>query len=229
MRKLISTVVVCVILGLNVSAPAQVVDIERGQTNVALDVGLLESAASLTLSSVSSDVIAPGNIPDSVAFSINSRTASSLPTTFSYDPADFLGSFSGTIEHTGSVFFNTDTVEVGNFTIGFDPARAGTLGGAGTGFFVESTTGIAAILFDIVNIGTLEPTPTSLDIGADLAVSPEFGGFLFDNGLSATDLQGAVVGSALVEGVVPEPSSFVLLLMSLVGVSLGYRRSQSRR
>ena len=112
-----------------------------------------------------------------MAFPINSRTAASLPTTFSYDPTDFLGSFSGTIEHTGSVFFNMDTVEVGNFTIGYDPIRVGNLGGAGTGFFVASTTGISATLFDIVDIDNLVPTAASLEIGADLAVSPEFGGF----------------------------------------------------
>ena len=103
------------------------VDIVGGQTSVLLDTATLSAAASLDLSGVSGPVIAPGNLgAGSVAFPINPRSAASLPTTFSYDPANFLGTFSGTIEHTGSVLFNAGTVEVGNFTIGFDAARAGT-------------------------------------------------------------------------------------------------------
>ena len=189
-------------------AGAQPVSVIGGQTNVALDFDTLSAAASLDLSGVSSDVIAPRNIPDSVAFSINSRSAPSLPTTFSYDPSDFLGSFSGTIEHTGSVFFNNDTVEVGNFTIGFDANRAV---GANSGFFVESTTGIAAILFDIGAPSTLNPGSSELEIGADLLVSAEFGSFLFDNGLSATNLAGADVGDALVQATVPAPGAGAVL------------------
>ena len=189
-------------------AGAQPVSVIGGQTNVALDFDTLSAAASLDLSGVSSDVIAPGNIPDSVAFSINSRSVPSLPTTFSYDPSDFLGSFSGTIEHTGSVFFNNDTVEVGNFTIGFDANRAV---GANSGFFVESTTGIAAILFDIGAPSTLNPGSSELEIGADLLVSAEFGSFLFDNGLSATNLAGADVGDALVQATVPAPGAGAVL------------------
>ncbi|MEL7484816.1 MAG: hypothetical protein AAFN41_10735 [Planctomycetota bacterium] len=188
------------------TAGAQV-DVTGGQTNVLLDTATLSAAASLDLSGVSGPVIAPGNLgAGSVAFPINARDAASLPTTFSYDPTDFLGTFGGTIEHEGSVLFNNDTVEVGNFTIGFDAARAGTLGGNASGFFVESTVGIAAILFDVANPDQLDPTSSSLTIGADLLVSPEFGQFLFDNNLSSSNLQGADVGDALVEAV-PAPGT----------------------
>jgi hypothetical protein len=190
------------------AAGAQRVGVVGGQTNVALDFDTLAAAASLELSGVSSDVIAPGTIPDSVAFSINGRGAASLPTSFSYDPGDFLGSFSGSIEHTGSVFFNNDSVEVGNFTIGFDAGRAA---GANSGFFVESTTGIAAILFDIGAPSTLNAGTSELEIGADLLVSAEFGAFLFDNGLSQSNLAGADVGDALVQAVVPAPGAGAVL------------------
>ena len=205
------------------AAPAAAqVDVVGGQTNVLLDTALLSSAASLDLSGVSGPVIAPGNLGgDSVAFPINSRSAANLPTTFSYDPNDFLGSFSGTIEHSGSVLFNSDTVEVGNFTIGFDANRVGTLNGNASGFFVESTTGIAAILFDIAPPGKLSATSTELTIGADLLVSPEFGSFLFDNGLSSSNLQGADVGDALVEAI-PSPSGAALL--AFAGLSAARRR-----
>lgn len=207
-------------------AAAQTVELNGGQTNVALNFQALSDLASLDLSGVSDDVIVPGNIPDSVAFPINPRDASPLPTTFSYDPADFLGTFAGTIEHTGSVFFNDDAVEVGNFTIGYDAGRVGGLpSGDGSGFFVESTTGLPAILFDVVNIDlpNLVASNTELTIPGELAVSTEFGGFLFDNDLSMENLAGAVVGNALVEGVVPEPTTASLLLLSMLGLAIARR------
>ncbi|MEO0631928.1 MAG: hypothetical protein AAFY46_14570, partial [Planctomycetota bacterium] len=52
----------------------------------------------------------------------------------------------------------------------------------------------------------LDPTSSSLTIGADLLVSPEFGQFLFDNNLSSSNLQGADVGDALVEAI-PAPGT----------------------
>lgn len=194
------------------SVHAEQVGVLGGQTNVLLDTELLSSAASLELSSVAGPVIAPGNLgPDSVAFPINARDAATLPTTFAYDSDDFLGTFSGTIEHEGSVRFNADTVDVGDFTIGFDGARAGTLDGKASGFFVQDNVDLGAILFDIENPSTLSATATELVIGANLLVSPEFGAFLFDNGLSQSNLQGADVGDALVEAIVPEPASLALL------------------
>ncbi len=190
-------------------ASAQTVNVVGGQTNVLLDTAALSAAASLDLSGVSGPVIAPGNLgPDSVAFPITGGT------TFSYDPADFLGTFSGAITHEGSVLFNMDTVEVGDFTIGFDGARAGTLGGLASGFFVESTAGIPAVLFDIENPSALSATATNLDIEANLLVSPEFGGFLFDNGFSSTNLEGVDVGDAFVQGIVPSPGVGALGLVA---------------
>ncbi|MEM8757177.1 MAG: hypothetical protein AAGF47_05270 [Planctomycetota bacterium] len=183
------------------SATDNGIEIVGGRTSVALDFATLAAAASLDFSSVSDSVFAAGVIPGSVAFGINPRDAVGdlLPTTFSYTLGSFLTTFSGTIEHEGSVFFNSDTVEVGNFTIGFDAARIDALDGA-SGFFVESTVGIAAVLFDIAAPNDLVDNGTHLGIEADLLVSPEFGQFLFDNGLSASNLQGADVGDARVSG-----------------------------
>lgn len=170
-----------------------------GQTSVLLDTATLSAAASLDLSGVSGPVIAPGELGEgSVAFPINDRDAGGdlLSTSFGYNVGNFLGSFFGAIEHEGSVLFNDNSVEVGNFTIGFDASR---ITGNASGFFVESTVGIPAILFDIANPSALEARGDGLVIGADLLVSPEFAGFLFDAGLAATDLTGADVGDALVE------------------------------
>jgi len=188
------------------AASGEMFDVTGGQTSVLLDTDTLSTAASLDLSSVSADVIAPGEIgPNSVAFGINSRTASMLPTTFSYDAG--LTDFSGTIEHTGSVFFNSDSVEVGNFTIGFDMARVGD---DRSGFFVESTTGIAAILFDVATPSLLSADASGLIIEADLLVSSEFATFLSDNGLASSDLTGADVGDARVNAV-PTPGALGVL------------------
>ncbi len=204
-----------------VSSSALAVDVIGGRTSVLLDTATLSQAASLNLSGVSPSVIVPGDIPGSVAFPINSRTAAPplLPTTFSYSPADFLGTFAGEIEHEGSVFFNANTVEVGNFTIDFDAARAV---GPASGFFVKSNIGIAATLFDVAAPSSLVATASSLEIQANLLVSPEFAQFLQTNGLASSNLTGADVGDAFVNAVVPEPCGW--LLASLIPLALIRRR-----
>ncbi|MEL7485522.1 MAG: GC-type dockerin domain-anchored protein [Planctomycetota bacterium] len=170
-----------------------------GQTSVLLNTAALSDLASLDLSGVTSNVIVPGEIEGSVAFPINERGTKGelLPTSFGFDLGNFLGSFFGAIEHEGSVLFNNDTVEVGNFTIGFDATR---ITKDASGFFVESTVGIPAILFDVANPSELAAKGDGVVIGADLLVSPEFAGFLVDNGLAKLDLTGADVGDALFEG-----------------------------
>ena len=213
-------VIAAVVCSASYMTVARAVDVVSGQTSVLPDLGTLEAAASLVLSGTSDDVL-PGNLGDgSVAFAINPRNAAVLPTTFSYDPATFpaAGSFSGSIEHSGSLFFNDDAVEVGDFTIGFDGDRAGTLNGTASGFFVESNAGIAAIVFDVGAPSQAIATASDLTVAADLLVSPEFAGFLQSNGLAASDLSGADVGDALIEASsVPEPGS---LLLALAGMSV---------
>ncbi len=181
---------------------AQSFDVIGGQTSVLLDTATLSAAAGLDLSGVAGATIAPGELgPDSVAFPINARDARLTPTTFSYDAG--LTAFSGAIEHEGSVLFNNGTVEVGNFTIGFDPNR---VGGSNSGFFVESTTGVAAILFDVENPSAVVADASGLQITANLLVSPEFAGFLGD-----TALTGADVGDAFVNAAIPAPGAAAVL------------------
>lgn len=186
-------------------ASAQTVGVVGGQTSVLLDTDTLGSAASLVLSSVSADTIVPGNLgPNSVAFGITPATD------FTYDATDFTSGLGGSIEHAGQVLFNADTVVVGDFSIGFDAARAV---GDNSGFFVASTTGIAAILFDVEAPSALAFDEFSLTIEANLLVSPEFGTFLLDNQLASTDLTGADVGDAKVEAVTPTPGAFAALAL----------------
>ncbi|MEM6692969.1 MAG: PEP-CTERM sorting domain-containing protein, partial [Planctomycetota bacterium] len=214
----ILTFSVAMLFVLNSYAHAQTTFVIGGDTTVLLDTDTLSSAASLDFSGVSDDV---GTTPEGAAiFGINGRGAASLPTTFSYTPSS-LAPFAGTIEHTGSVFFNNDTVEVGNFTIGFDNDRVSA---TNSGFFVESTTGIGAILFDVAANPSVTAEVSSLAIDSDLLVSNEFATFLTDNSLATQDLTGADVGDASIRGIsaVPEPSS--ALLISLLGLGFVRRR-----
>lgn len=183
------------------SAQAQEFDVIGGSTSVLLDTALLSSAAGLDLFGTVGDVL-PGDLGmGSVAFPINARDGS-LPTTFSYDAG--LASFSGAIEHEGGVQFNDGAVTVGDFTIGFD---AGRVAGDNSGFFVESTLSIAAILFDVQ---LKDPAPiadaSDLIINADLVVSPEFAAFLGDAGLTGAD-----VGDAQINAIVPAPATAAVL------------------
>lgn len=196
---------------LAVSSQASAVGVLGGQTNVLLDTGLLASVG-LSLSGVGGPVIAPGNLgPDSVAFAINGRDASApaLPTTFKYTPGT-LAPFSGTIEHTGTVLFNDGALEVGNFTIGFDAARAGA---ATSGFFVaDNVTFVGVPLFDVGIPSALTASSSWLMVAANLLVSSELAGVLGNMGLTGVD-----VGDALVEAVaVPEPDTLSLMLAGLL-------------
>lgn len=207
---------------LAVSSQANAVSVLGGQTNVLLDVPLLASVG-LSLSGVGGPVIAPGNLgPDSVAFSINGRDAAApaLPTTFRFS-AGTLAPFSGTIEHIGTVLFNDGALEVGNFTIGFDAARAGA---ATSGFFVADNVTFAGVpLFDVGIPSALTASTDMLMIAANLLVSTELAGVLGNLGLTGVD-----VGDALVEAVaVPEPGALSLMLAGLLlGGLVVARRSQ---
>lgn len=168
-----------------------------GQTNVLLDLELLEEAAGLALTGASAEVIAPGNLgPDSVAFGITPGT------TFEYE--DGLASFSGTISHTGTITFN-DTVTVGDFNIGFDAGRVDSAAGT-SGFFVASTFGgTGLILFDLGTPSSVTAIPGELTVAGDLLVSAEFAGFLGNSALTGAD-----VGDALVQAV-PGPGVAAVL------------------
>jgi hypothetical protein len=196
-----------------VSAQQRFVD--GGQTSVLLDTATLSSVG-LDLSGVSSDVIVPGELgDDSVAFNVNSRTDTPA-TTFAYEIFD-LTPFTGTIEHMGSVFFdlNSTEIEVGDFSIGFDADR---VGGDNSGFFVESTVGLEAILFDVENPTNLDAGSSELIIEANLLVSAEFADVLGNTGLTGADVGDARVAATAI----PEPSGIALL--SMLGLGFVARR-----
>lgn len=210
-----STGLLCALIaGASTTGAVGQIQVTGGQTSVLLNLDALEAAAGLALTGASEDVIFPGNLGmGSVAFPINARDAGSLPTTFEYAPG--LASFSGTIEHTGTIEFNqpmgdtdpSDDVTVGNFRIGFDAGRATD---GRSGFFVQDTFSLGAILFDVAAPSEVVAEPGDLTIRADLLVSPEFGAALVQLGFAESDLTGVAVGEALVQAV-PAPGSAAVL------------------
>lgn len=200
-----------------VSASAEMVGVVGGQTNVALDFDLIAAATGLTLAGVSEGVIVPGNLENSVAFAITSPLAAGLPTTFAYDTADFFGTFSGTIEHRGAVYFGgAADVTVGNFTIGYDADLAS--------FQVSDNLDLGIALFD-VGITDASPMAATFDVWGDLLISGEFASLLIDLGLTGDDLTGVDVGDAWVEGLnQPVPAPGMLALLGLAGVTANRRR-----
>lgn len=215
---------VVVLLASTASPARAVLILAGGQTNVRLDPTIL-STAGLTISSFSPEVIVPGLWADSVAFPINSPS-DAPPTTLAFNPATFpgAGSFSGVVEHSGSVVFNGGALEAGNFTIGFDAARTGTLGGLASGFYVQNNIGVSAILFDLELTSATAP-PGELKVEGNLLLSPEFGQILVNLGLTMNNLRGLVVGEGRLRGnVVPEPATIALALGGLAMVALARKR-----
>ena len=213
MNKFVCTAAIAAGAVIASSATADMVGIVGGQTNVTLDFALLSSAAGLDLSGIT-----PGTLitedPSTVGFVITPPNAFDGPSTFGYDTGDFGGSFGGGIQHRGGVYFNDNAILVGNFGIGFDD-----------GWFVNSNVGLQGQLFD-VDITSAAPTADSFLAEGDLKVSEFFAGVLLELGLAGSDLTGAKVGSASIQGFMSNsvPAPGVLAMLGIGGLAARRRR-----
>ena len=213
MNKFVCTAAIAAGAVIASSATADMVGIVGGQTNVTLDFALLSSAAGLDLSGIT-----PGTLitedPSTVGFVITPPNAFDGPSTFGYDTGDFGGSFGGGIQHRGGVYFNDNAILVGNFGIGFDD-----------GWFVNSNVGLQGQLFD-VDITSATPTADSFLAEGDLKVSEFFAGVLLELGLAGSDLTGAKVGSASIQGYMSNavPAPGVLAMLGIGGLAARRRR-----
>ena len=206
--RLNRTVIALLVAGsATTAASAGIVQTVGGQTNVLLDLALLQAAANLQLTGVSDGVIAPGNLgPNSVAFVITPPSSADRPTTFRYDTADFFGTFAGSINHRGSITFN-NAVTVGNFEILFD-----------NGFKVADRVSGLGVLFDVA-ITSANPTAETFGATGDLLVSSNFAALLLQLGLAQTNLTGADVGDASIQGfnsAIPTPGAIAMLGITAV-------------
>jgi hypothetical protein len=203
-------------LSLGGVASAEIVGVVGGQTSVLLDLELIGSVTDLELTGLSGGVITPGNLgPDSVAFAITSPYAGSVGSDFQYDSDDFIATFSGTIAHRGTLTFN-DSITLGNFDIAFDEG----LGAFAVFDTFFDGTGLGA-LFQIGLPLTIAPLEQTFDVMGDLLITQNFATILLDLGLTDTDLTGADVGDAFVQGfnqAVPGPGPLMLAAIAAVGV-----------
>ena len=197
------------------AARADLVYTVGGQTNVLLDLALLQAAASLQLTGVSDGVIVPGNLgPNSIAFTITSPLSSEYPTTFRYDSNDFFGTFAGSINHRGTVTFN-NAITVGNFEIFFD-----------NGFKVADRQSGLGVLFDIA-VTSATPTAAQFNATGNLLVSSNFAALLQQLGLASANLTGADVGDASIQGFnssIPAPGAIALLGIGSLALGRSRRR-----
>jgi hypothetical protein len=225
---------VAVYAPLPVQAETKVYEFVSGKESLRLDAEGFEVLESLGLSLASVEntaVPAPGY---TYAFGLLPRSSEpSVPGstyTFSYD--DVTGEFislGGTVDFTGSVFFNVDTtqlalppqLEVGDFSA--DPS---------VNFDIRDTANTGLPIF------TLEPSaPVNVDLenqtvrlNFDMFASQEFSDFLVAagastpiTGLKLGELQGDRVIAEVSE--VPEPSSaLVILTAASAALAVGKRR-----
>jgi hypothetical protein len=214
---------------MTVGVNAAVFEAKSGVTSVFLDFeNVLEPVLGISLVGADGTVDpAPG--PFQVGFTITPDT------NFSFSDEGGFTPLGGTIEHTGSVTLGVeglaDPVTVGDFTIGYDAARATD---KTTGFFVKDNLDLDAILFDVAApVATFEFADPDLTLGSDLAVSPEFAAVLAS--LGKPDVTGAIAGAAQVNAIVQEqpptsvPEPLGILGLLLTGAWLTGRRQLSHR
>lgn len=195
-------------------ADATTFKVLSGVTSVTLDLPTLESVglsltgANGTVPPVSNDFL--------VGFPITPQTTFE----FSFDDQAGFAPVGGTIEHSGSVTFN-NSLTLGNFSIGFDPARAV---GSASGFFVRDTITTGAPLFDVATPSSLTFDEPDLEIIGNLLVSPELAGVLGNTGLT-----GARVGAASINGAaVPEPATILGVLAAGGFLAASRRRAMQK-
>lgn len=197
-------------------AQATTFEVDSGVTSVFLDLPLLESGAGLFLTGTE-NTVDPAEDPFQVGFNI-------LPETdFSFSDEGGFTFLGGTIEHEGTITFN-DSVTVGDFSIGFNADRIDDTTAA-SGFFVQDTATLGAVLFDLTNV-VPELAGDAATLNGDLLVSPEFADFLGDASLTGVEVGAAQTNATVAEATaqdVPEPMS-LLGLLAVGGALVAYRR-----
>lgn len=203
------------------SSRADLVMVVSGQSNLFLNPTVLNNLG-ITIGTTTGTVTPASGY--TVAYPISARDATPN-TTFSYDPTNFAGTFSGVVEHTGTVTLQlgASSIVLGNFTVGYDASRVNA---TRSGFFIEDNVTLYAPLFDIAEADkSVQATATFLQLNGSLLLSLEAAIGLGDN-----SLEGLNMGSGFVDAVsaVPEPSSILMLAgVGVVGSLFARRRKMA--
>ncbi len=162
------------------------IPLEDGVTNVSFDTEFLASEAGLTFSEAE-DTVEPTSEVFDLGFDITEESD------FVFSEANGFTPLGGTIEHTGTVTFESGAgdVTVGDVSVSYDESRVSdTTSGLFVSNNVEGVIPEEAVLFDV---GTFDGS--ILNIGkADLLIANEFADILQETGLASSDLTGADVG-----------------------------------
>jgi hypothetical protein len=200
---------------------ADVILVVSGQSNLFLNPTQL-NILGITIGATTGTVTPESGY--TVAYPISARDATPN-TTFSYDPTNFSGTFSGVIAHTGTVTFQSITTPfvMGNFTVGYDAFRVDA---TRSGFFIKDNVTLNAPLFDIAEADkTVQATATFLKLDGSLLLSVEAA-----TGLGDASLEGLTMGKGFVDAIsaVPEPSSILMLAgVGVVGSFFARRRKMA--
>jgi len=191
MKRLLSLLAIFAVLPASACQAFQTVAITGGQSTATLFEDDLATVG-LVISGFSDDVSETSDGTGS--FALNDRDDPARPTTFEYTPSGDMGLFpvSGRGEHTGSVLFAPNPLginSIGNFSIGYDASRESDLN---SGFFIESTTGLQGILFDILSgSDSIISTESQISVEGRLGISPELNAIL----PVSFDVTGVAVGT----------------------------------
>jgi hypothetical protein len=217
-----------VVLGVRSGAMAAPAQVTGGSATVVLPISN-PGAGGWTLIGVSSDVTpTPGvfRTVTSVGVPVNSRTDAVRPTDATYNTSNPLATFAGDIEMRGYLTYlygSGLTLELGDFSLSRDAARAGMLGGLASGYYLRSNRpGGPGIAFDIQS-PTMVGDTTSFTFGGTLLASPELGQFFQpfgQAGFVGSSLGSINIGGAAQPGAsaVPLPAAFYPGLVVLVGM-----------
>lgn len=165
-----------------------------------------------------------------VTFPANSRTAADRPTSATYDTDDPLATFAGSVEFRGYLTLITGPglrLELGDFSLLRDPARAGSLGGLASGWLLRNNRpGFTAAAFDLQTPGSVVGSSTAFSFSAGLLVSPELAATLqgttqeLPAGFAAGNFQlAATAQPAAGPNPIPLPPALYVGLLTLAGLS----------
>jgi hypothetical protein len=184
-----------------------------------------------TLSSVGLEITGTANTVTPVnGFLVGFQITPPPATTFTFDADPNTNQvqppFSGLIRHTGTITFNRNSANpltVGNFDIGYD---AGRVGGDRSGFFVQDTVSLGAVLFDLREpISDFDGVSLATSLSGELLVSSEFADVLGDARLSGSGIGVASVnGTARAAAAIPEPTTVLGTLASVSFFAFARRR-----